>query len=179
MHERLFIAIPVHLENYADIIEAFSPLIQGRWRETTTLHVTLAFLGNRFRSEEIIRSLKHIDWSFEPSVLDRFDYFSGSRVFVALTSNPSLQKLRVSLETALGLEHQHLNPHVTLMRVKTITALESFQSRLSLSSPAPLGYLKPKIILYRSTLSSQGAYYESLFEWTPFSAAVTASQTIR
>lgn len=167
MSERLFIAIPVTLENHPEIIEAFSPLLQGRWRETTTLHVTLAFLGERFTPEEIIQKTAGIDWTFEPSVPEHYDYFSKSRVFVVLTRNPSLQKLRETLESALELQHQSLNPHVTLMRVKKIAELESFQTQMDTPSVYPKGILENRVVLYRSILSNTGAYYEPLFEWTP------------
>lgn len=165
MNERLFIAIPVRLDNYPAIIETFSPLLQGRWRETSTLHVTLAFLGNRFTPEEIIRKTEGVEWTFEPSAPERFGYFPNSRVFVALCANRSLQNLRDRLETALGLEHQILNPHITLMRVKTITDTERFKSLIDTSALKPAGELTKEVVLYRSILSGEGARYEPLFRW--------------
>lgn len=162
---RLFLAIPVRLYGYEQIRNDFSPLLQGRWRDEATLHVTLAFLGSRFSEEEVIETVQTLERSFELSELIRFDYFSASRVFVALTENPSLQRFYDRLVPALNLEAQLLRPHVTLMRVKGFSDAEAFARKISAPPEHPIGVMEPSLILYRSLLLPQGAVYEKRKEW--------------
>jgi 2'-5' RNA ligase len=163
---RLFLGIPVRLYHYERIQNEFAPLLEGRWRDERQLHVTIAFLGGRYTAEELIERLAPVDWSFEISELTRFDYFSGSRVFVVTTVNPSLQRLYDRLEPLLALQHADLRPHVTLMRVKKINDAAAFTNRLQHPPDTPLGMLEPKIILYKSELHPQGSTYTPVAEWS-------------
>jgi len=162
---RLFLAIPVTLYSYEQIKKEFNELLQGEWREEDHLHVTIAFLGQRFQPDMMIEKLSQFDWSFELSKLTKFDYFSKSRVFVATTHNPGLQRLYGRLEMLLGLEYADLNPHATLMRVKKIVDAEAFSNLLKTAPIEPIGILKSKVILYSSVLQNDGAIYEPLQEW--------------
>lgn len=38
---RLFLAVPIRLYNYEEIKKSFGPLLEGRWRDEKSLHVTL------------------------------------------------------------------------------------------------------------------------------------------
>jgi len=162
---RLFLAIPVHLYDYPKIRHDFDPFLEGRWREEATLHVTIAFLGKRFNAADVIEKVDAFPWAFELSKLEGWDYFTQSRVFVATTYNPSLQTLYDRLSPLLELESTLLNPHVTLMRVKGFKDTEAFFRTQKEPSPDALGYLKPKVILYRSILHPYGAEYQPLKEW--------------
>lgn len=165
---RLFLAVPVRLYDYEKIRSYFSPLLEGRWRDEKHLHITIAFLGERFNADELIEKLSHFQFTFTVSELTRFDYFANSRVFVTTTYNPTLQHLYDQLASLLGLEHVVLNPHVTLMRVKNIVEPSAFFNRLEGSSQTPIGILEPKIALYQSHLYPTGAQYEILKKWSPF-----------
>lgn len=162
---RLFLAVSVRLYNYQRIRQEFSPLLQGKWREEEDLHVTIAFLGQRFEPDTLLDKLSGFEWSFEVSELTRFDYFSKSRVFVATTQNTSFQRLYECLQPLLDLENANLNPHVTLMRVKKIAGPDLFFDRLAASPAEPVGILESRIILYQSILRSEGAIYKPLKEW--------------
>lgn len=165
---RLFLAVPVRLYDYEKIRSYFSPLLEGRWRDEKHLHITIAFLGERFNADELIEKLSHFQFTFAVSELTRFDYFANSRVFVTTTYNPTLQHLYDQLASLLGLEHVVLNPHVTLMRVKNIVEPSAFFNCLEGSSQTPIGILEPKIALYQSHLYPTGAQYEILKKWSPF-----------
>ncbi|ADR33740.1 Phosphoesterase HXTX [Sulfuricurvum kujiense DSM 16994] len=165
---RLFLAVPVRLYDYEKIRSDFSPLLEGRWRDEKHLHITIAFLGERFNADELIEKLSHFQFTFTVSELTRFDYFANSRVFVTTTYNPTLQHLYDQLASLLGLEHVVLNPHVTLMRVKNIVEPSAFFNCLEGSSQTPIGILEPKIALYQSHLYPTGAQYEILKKWSPF-----------
>lgn len=165
---RLFLAVPVRLNDFEKIRHDFSPLLEGRWRDEEHLHVTVAFLGERFNADELIEKLSPFQFTFAVSELTRFEYFANSRVFVATTHNPALQHLYEQLETLLGLEHIVLHPHVTLMRVKNIVDPSAFFNRLEGLSEKAIGILEPKIALYQSRLYPTGARYEILKEWSIF-----------
>lgn len=162
---RLFLAVPVRLYNYERIKQEFSPLLEGRWREEDYLHATIAFFGHQFQQDILIDKLCDFDWSFKPSELTKFDYFSASRVFVATTQNHTLQILYDRLALFLGLEPIELNLHVTMMRVKKINDSDIFSHLLTNPPCETIGILESKIALYKSVLHSDGAHYEIVKEW--------------
>ncbi|MCX6072895.1 MAG: hypothetical protein NTY39_01070 [Campylobacterales bacterium] len=161
---RLFLAVPIRLHDYKEIQKDFHPLLEGRWRDEETLHVTIAFLGERFEPEVLLEKLSDFDFSFELSQLSRFDYFTKSHVFIATSVNPTLQLLYQRLQPLFDLENAFLTPHVTLMRVKKIAKNDLFFNRLKMPSPHPIGILEPCVRLYKSALLSEGARYESIAE---------------
>lgn len=163
---RLFLAVPVRLYHYEQIKKDFSPFIEGRWREEEQLHVTIAFLGNRFEPEYLIKKFSGFKYSFDISEVSALDYFADSRVFVATSHNPSLQNLYEKLAPLLGLGSMELRPHVTLMRVKNIFDAPVFFKLLATTPTAPIGVLEPKVVLYQSHLFPAGARYEILKEWS-------------
>lgn len=163
--KRLFIAIAVTLYDYDALRRQFDPLVEGKWREESTLHCTLAFLGEQFAPEEVIHRLETVAWKWELSKLEGWGYFDSSRVFVLTTRNSSLQSLRECIEKALELPHETLNPHVTLMRVKRLRDADTFRNTVQSPSSSPLGQLQQKVGLYQSTLLENGARYELLYEW--------------
>lgn len=162
---RLFLAVPVRLYNYEEIKKSFGPLLEGRWRDEKSLHVTIAFLGNSMEPAVVCKKLSTFDCSFAVSELTTFDYYQKSRVFVTVTQNPTLQNLYERLQKLLELEDTELTPHATLMRVKKITDNDLFFKRLETSQSRTIGILEPKVALYQSTLHSDGARYEVLQEW--------------
>lgn len=163
---RLFLAVPVRLYHYEQIKKDFSPLLKGRWREEEHLHATIAFLGNRFNPDHLIEKLSGFEYSFDISEISALDYFAESRVFVATFYNPTLQNLYEKLAPLLGLASRELRPHVTLMRVKSILDAPAFFKLSAAASAAPIGVLEPKVALYQSHLSPEGARYEILKEWS-------------
>ncbi len=165
MNPRLFLAVPVRLYDFPQIRVQFDPLIAGRWRDESGLHVTIAFSGERFSPDAVVSALEGLECSFDPSLLGGWDYFPRSRVFVATTSNSSLQSLHDRLVPRLDLPEKLLNPHVTLMRVRTFTDREAFDAALRLPPPHPLGELEPRMVLYRSDLHPGGAVYTPLHTW--------------
>lgn len=163
--KRLFIAIPVTLYDYPAVQSSFAPLIDGRWRDEATLHVTLAFLGERYEADTVIKRMEGIDRTFEISDIDSWGYFTASRIFFAATTNPSLQRLRDTLENNLGLSHEILVPHVTLMRVKQFKEQETFFRSIQIPPPSPLGSLQSKVVLYESIPSREGSHYHPVAKW--------------
>lgn len=163
--DRLFLAVPVRLYDYPSIRRDFGPLLNGRWREEKTLHVTIAFLGKRVDPDTVARAVNRVECGFEPSELTGWDYFKRSRVFVATTENPTLQLLYERLAPLLGLDNILLRPHVTLMRVKGFADASGFYRLLDLPPRQPLGVLEPRVVLYRSVLHPEGAQYDPIQEW--------------
>lgn len=162
---RLFLAVPVRLYNYEEIKQSYGSLLEGRWREEKSLHVTIAFFGSSIEPAVVRERLSAFDCSFTVSELTTFDYFIKSRVFVAVTQNPTLQSLYERLRVLLELEDEELTPHATLMRVKKITDNDLFFNRLKTPPSNAIGVLESKLVLYQSLLRNDGAIYEVLDEW--------------
>lgn len=162
---RLFLGIPVRLDAYEAIRKHLSPLLRGRWVEESQLHLTLAFLGERFTPCEVLQRLEGCDISFEAAALTHLGYFGRSHILYAGTEHPSLQQLASRIQKALELPAAKLTPHITLMRVKAIKERERFHEELDVFGGHRLGILERRIVLYESTLYPTGARYRSLQVW--------------
>ena len=162
---RLFIGIPVRLDAYEAIRKHLSPLLRGRWVDDSQLHLTLAFLGERFSLCEVLQRLEGCDMFFEASVVSRLGYFKRNHILYAATEHPSLQKLALNIQQALELPAVTLTPHITLMRVKTVHDYSRFKEARTLFNEHRLGMLERRIVLYESTLHPTGARYRALKVW--------------
>lgn len=165
MKERLFIAIPAEIDKFEAIKNSFEHLVTGKYSLEEQLHLTVVFIGDLLNEEEIIERLQDVDLGFEVSAIVGLGYFNQSRVLVGLCQNDSIRVLRERICNALGFEcsdEYHL--HVTLMRVKKIIDIERFNTAVA-ESTAQIGTLQKRLILYRSSLTPQGAQYIPLKEF--------------
>lgn len=162
---RLFLAVPVRLEAYDALKARFAPYLKGHWSEADQLHMTLAFLGERYSAADIISRLESVDMHFEPAPVDRLGYFAANRIFHAGADTPSLKALSGRIADALELRDYHFTPHVTLMRVKELRDETRFMQLLGTCRGEALGTMETQTLLYESTLSQEGARYRRLKAW--------------
>ena len=163
---RLFLAVPVRLEAYEAIQEAFTEHLRGRWSDPEQLHMTLAFLGEEYFESDVVSRLDSVDMRFEPSDIDRLGYFPGGRIFhAAAEAAPSLEALSHRIAAALELKNHTFTPHVTLMRVKALRDEETFFQKLETHRGQILGGMEPYSMLFESTLTPEGARYRPLKMW--------------
>jgi 2'-5' RNA ligase len=162
---RLFLGIPVRLDAYEAIRKHLSPLLRGRWVDDSQLHLTLAFLGERFTPCEVLQRLERCDMFFEASIVSNLGYFRRNHILYASTEHPSLQKLTSDIQQSLELPVVTLTPHITLMRVKAVHDYSRFNAERALFEGHRLGMLERRIVLYESTLHPTGARYKALQVW--------------
>lgn len=165
MKDRLFIAIPAKIDNFQILQKEFNTIIEGKYSLEEQLHLTVVFLGDLFSEDEIVKKLQSVDFSFTVSSVKGIGYFDQSKVLVGLCENDSIEALRIRLCHALNMEcNNHYHLHVTLMRVKKNLDPIQFQQVMN-RFEKEIGSLEPRLILYRSHLTPNGARYIPLKEF--------------
>jgi 2'-5' RNA ligase len=184
---RLFVALDIDSEVRRRITEfrnQMRPLAPDvRWVDQETFHITLQFLGETNRLDEIQRALQSvraapIELSFRNAGF--FPSPKSPRVFwVGIEADQNLQELATLIGHALrplGFEPDAapFKPHLTLARAgsgrphpvpreRSAPALQELRTRLESLGPLEFGTMTAhEFYLYESKLSPAGARYTKL-----------------
>jgi len=180
---RAFIAIPLNPKIQHSIGHMQDHLKKNnndvKWVKLENIHITLKFLGNV--DMEQINSVKQVlailtqntrPFKVELSQLGAFPNINHPRtLWVGLKdSKQQLSRIAAALDKALGKigfqdDQKPFSPHVTIGRIrssKNINLLSRSMSNYQISQDQT--QTVSKIILFKSTLSSQGPIYESLYQ---------------
>lgn len=165
MKERLFIAIPAQIDDFKALQKDFETVLEGRFLKEEYLHLTVVFLGDVLSAENIIEKMESVNVTFDLSPIRNLGYFDRSKVLVGLCENDSIKALRKRICDAFNIQcNGEYRLHVTLMRVKKIIDSENFENILN-HNVQVIGTLQPRLILYRSHLSSEGTHYTIVKEF--------------
>ena len=182
---RLFVALDIDVD-IRECIAAFRNQMRAlapdvRWVAPETFHVTLQFLGETKKFDEIRRALKQIKAESGQLSFRGAGFFptpKSPRVFwVRIESDQRLQALADSVATAmhsLGFEPDHgpYTPHLTLARSDSgrprpvpgeppASGLQRVRDELAKLPPPDFGTMTAhEFFLYESHLSPEGARYE-------------------
>ena len=160
MKKRLFLALPVIINDYETIQDDFSGVIRGRWTPTENLHLTLSFYGDRFEQEELLQRLSTVKIKIGPSTIRGFGYFEKRKILYANIDSAGLASVYETLNALFDLPIKRaFVPHVTLMRVKTVVDKEMFYKQLDLYKEQKIGVLGSSLELMQSELHADGARY--------------------
>lgn len=173
---RAFFALKPDDEAIQQLLDRIESLKRKGWerlaRFTTAenLHLTLRFLGEvetetldklREGARSIAAEIPEFDYEIGAAIL--FPRVSRARVIVTkVEAQESLRELNRQLEQnavecGLPEEQWSFKPHVTLARLK------QGMNRPNLPSySAPIHQRATEVVLYQSTLSSEGAKYEAI-----------------
>jgi 2'-5' RNA ligase len=182
---RLFVAIdlPEAVRGALEQVQAAVPL--GRVMEPETLHLTLAFLGERDRHEaeaahEALERVRGTAFDLRLAGLGTFRASGALWAGVARTAPVKVLQGKVAAALAgagIVLERRRFRPHVTLARLGEMRRDEEERLARFLSVwsgfPAP-EFRVTQFALYRSTLLKSGPVYEVLAEY-PLEAAREAA----
>jgi RNA 2',3'-cyclic 3'-phosphodiesterase len=184
---RLFLALDVdvaireRIAQFRDEMRALAPSV--RWVGSDTFHITLQFLGETDKVEEIKSALAAVRG--EPVALNFrgtgfFPTPQRARVFwVGIEADENLQPLVTGISSALvplGFDHEGgaYHPHLTLARAgsgrphakpgdRPAPALRVVHQKLEQLPPPDFGTMTAHdFILYQSTLSPAGSRYSRL-----------------
>jgi len=180
---RTFIAVeidPQVKENLKRMVHQFKKVSSKvKWVKPTAMHLTLKFLGNvnSTKADQVIKIMDKITQKYPP-----FDLFcSGIGTFPLKTRKPkiiwagikessTLKDIYLEIENELerigfSKEKRSFHPHLTLGRVKKKAAVQNLLPELKKNEKMDFGKSKIKgVILFKSTLSPQGAVYDKLHE---------------
>jgi 2'-5' RNA ligase len=159
---RLFIASPVLLYNYTQLREEFSSVLQGKWVEESSLHLTWIFLGEQPSADpwkEKLQRLTALEWPIPLQGLGSFG--RPPRIFHLKARDPQLYAKARELKSN-GLEAYRFTPHVTLCRIEKIKNWREYKNLLEKYREKTLGEILPEIALYESTLCKGGSIYRKI-----------------
>lgn len=184
---RLFVALDIDPEirrRIAEFRDKMRPYaLDAHWVGPETFHVTLQFLGETQRVDDIKQALQQVRGSAIPLSFRGTGFFpnpKSPRVFwVGIESDEHLQQLANSMGDALQpLEFKRetglLTPHLTLARSGSgrpklvrgehpAAGLRTVRAKLESESPADFGTMTAQeFCLYQSVLSPAGARYTKL-----------------
>lgn len=156
---RLFIASPVILDDYTSIKEDFKDIIEGKWVDEESLHLTWVFLGEVKEEKTIVEKLQELSSLEGQTGIKELGYFGRPpKVFFAQSKETVLYDKAREFRDA-GFDLYRFKPHITLCRIKTIHDYRAYKEKLKTYRERSLGVILPEIGLYESTLTSKGARY--------------------
>ncbi|MBN1870704.1 MAG: RNA 2',3'-cyclic phosphodiesterase [Candidatus Omnitrophica bacterium] len=180
---RTFIAIPLNTEIQQAISRVQERLKKHdcsiKWVKPENIHLTLKFLGDvelekidtiKQKLESLFKGIGPV--KLEMTQLDAFPSINHPKIlWIGLKDDEQKISRQVSvLEDELGKlgfkkEERPFSPHVTIGRIRSPRNIQALSEAMSeYSFPAGLKQVIDCIILYKSTLTSQGPIYESLHE---------------
>ena len=184
---RLFVGIDIEpairerISKFVDGVRNFAPDV--RWVNPETFHITLKFLGETNKAEEIKRALGAVSGSPVTIAFRGTGYFpspKSARVFwVGMEADANLATLHNSVNTAtqsLGFEGEKgpYHPHLTLARAgsgrpssmrgdRPNNKFQPLQEKLSALPHPEFGTMTAhEFFFYESKLSPRGAQYSKI-----------------
>jgi 2'-5' RNA ligase len=188
---RLFVALDIETEirrrigEFRQQMRAYAPDV--RWVGPETFHVTLQFLGETAKLEEIRGGLQQVTGAAIPLAFREAGFFPNAkspRVFwVGIEADEGLQELATSIGAALkplGFERDAgpYRPHLTLARAgsgrprpergeRTAAGLLAVRVQIESLGPLEFGTMTARdFFLYESKLSPAGAQYTKLAKYS-------------
>lgn len=167
---RLFIAIDLDQEDYFKQIQGQIPETKVTYPKV--FHLTLKFLGETDKKDEIIKALEKI--KFKPFILKTTEIgvFPSENyiriVWLGLEDNSDLNKLQEDIERALeqfDFKKDHkFHPHITLARIKFIKQEDKkeFVDNLKQIKFAEKEFEVKEFRLIKSELAREGPMYEDV-----------------
>lgn len=172
---RTFIALELPVE-FADSIAAMSrslsSVLEGRFLDRRTYHLTLAFIGE-INDTDVSRAMSAMDdacngispITLSPDGIGKFGRSSDATLWMGIAKNPELEQLATNVREQLRLagiefDAKAFRPHITLARRVNIPNTKLPDLAFPLPEEAS------KVTLFKSTLSRTGAEYKPLYTVT-------------
>lgn len=174
--DRLFVAIdiPDEIKNkFVGILEGLRR-IGAKVVPTTNIHLTLKFIGETDKTQEVVEALKDVRLdSFDLVVSDVgiFGSIEYPRVFwVGVEKNSNLGGLYEVIESKLNRlgiprDEREFSPHITLARFKTRVNSTKLQGILKENNKNFGSFRVSSFVLYKSILSQPDPIYQKISEF--------------
>lgn len=171
--DRLFIAIdiPDEIKNrFVGILESLKR-IGAKVVPTSNIHLTLKFIGETNKTQDVIKVLKDIQSNYFDLTISEVGVFGNlehPRVFwVGVEDNEMLKNLHKNIESKLNLlgilkDEREFSPHITLARFKVRINPAKLRSILNENNKTFGSFRVDSFFLYKSILSQPDPIYQKL-----------------
>ncbi len=163
---RLFVAVDVSEEVRNYLIELQKQLPKASQTLTNSFHLTLKFLGETSKLEEIKSRLSKISFSPFELALDSVGFFPNQKhprvVWAGVKPHEQIVELQKQVDNVLKdffVPDTHFHPHLTLTRIKEA---ENYNTNIKIK---PLSFKVSSFVLYASKLSPKGSSYTVVQEF--------------
>ncbi|QOP42088.1 RNA 2',3'-cyclic phosphodiesterase [Sulfurimonas marina] len=160
----LFLALKAKLNDYEKIQSDFSKLIKGKWVPGDNLHITINYFGDKFTLEELLEKLPSLITPVPELQLSGLGYFEKNKILYIKSEVKGLTSLSEAISNEFSLpQTKEFIPHVTLMRIKSITDIKGFKEMIDNYKDEELGSVATTPELMQSEIRHPGgAVYTSL-----------------
>ena len=159
---RLFLGSFAHIDNLEKIERDFKKLIEGRWVQGDTIHLTYLFLGEVEDPQPIIFKLRSISYKKKDIPIKGLGFFGHPpKILYAKIDDEEIDKIHKRVLQKLGvIEKKPFIPHITLCRIKRVRGFDHFVWKLRTYNEKSLGHMRLRLALIKSELTPKGAHYE-------------------
>lgn len=168
--DRLFIAIDIPMDIKRKFVEIIKNLdyIKAKTVPLENIHITIKFIGETTKTNEIIQSLKEISFhqfDLEVEGVGLFGSIYYPKVFwVGMKENRDLFSLFNKIEDNLAKigipkDERDFSPHITLARFKAKTDARKLEDILERFNIYFGGFSVKEFVLYKSMLSHPNPKY--------------------
>lgn len=174
---RLFIALDLDNEEYFKELQNQLNSDNLKASFPKSFHLTLKFLGETDKTQQIIEALKSIKFKELNLKTTKIGVFPNENyirvIWLGLDDNQELEKLQNNIEKALEpfkfkKDYNDFHPHITLARVKFIKDKEALKQLMLKIQPKPLEFKINKFSLYSSELTSKGPIYKEIKSFSSY-----------
>ena len=172
MH-RLFVALRPPAVVRQQLLAAMQGVPGARWQDDDQLHLTVRFVGDvdRHQAEDVAAALGRVRGQSITARIDGVGQFDNA-IWAGLSPRAPLAALHAQVDGALRLagvapDSRAYLPHVTLARLAKSRGGDPSVARW-LGNHAALAsedFTLDRLILFESTLGSEGARYETVGLW--------------
>ena len=169
---RLFVAVDVdsRIEGYLNNIQMELDTLHAKLKPVSGYHITLKFLGDVQDVEKVKEALENVSFnSFEMTTKGVGYFGKGNNIRVIWCGvepkeqfNELHEKINYELTKIGFAEDKKFHPHITLARVKQLKNKEGMIETLKNITKKEISIRVNSIVLYKSTLTSQGPIYNVL-----------------
>ena len=168
---RLFIALDLEeLKDYFKKLQQQIPSDVAKLKPVSSFHLTLKFLGETDKLDEIKQALSIVKFKPIKLTLDKIGVFPAESyvrvVWIGLKGNDELKQLQKAIESSLEKLHFRKDfeflPHLTLARVKFVKEKPEFLKKLKSIKVEPKGITIKEFKLIKSELTREGPVYTDL-----------------
>jgi 2'-5' RNA ligase len=165
---RLFVAIDLDEKDYFKQLQEQIPEAKATYAKT--FHLTLKFLGETDKKDEIVENLKKIKFKSFNLKTTHIGVFPSENyikvIWLGLDNNKDLIKLQEDIEKALESfnfkKDFDFKAHITLARIRFIPDKENFVEKLKQIKPEKKEFEIKEFKLIKSELTSEGPVYEDI-----------------
>lgn len=172
---RLFIAIelPEEVKDYLIELQKQFTDIKAKFVRKEQMHLTLKFLGETEKLDEIKEKLSEVKTEPFETALSELGVFPSENyvrvLWVGLKNSEKIIELQKKIDSSLSeigfARDKRFHSHVTLARIKFIQDKPGFVKKLKETKVEEKGFKVEKVYLIKSTLTREGPVYETLGEF--------------